>query len=532
MVLVLFLGQGRAFAQTQWPPTIHGEYDLSGAYHATGGAGDKTLIRKGAFLSNDLKLNIEDALSDDWNTTTDLHARQTPDPQIDKRKNVHLLGWTTEIYNPFLRFTGGDFYGDFSQYTLTQSLRGVQAAFKNEVQEVKIVAGYSQDADEGVNFRRYVFGGRSETLLAKEYGPAKDVRMGFNFVDSEDGHNTIQNDSGILDASNRVASVNSHVLLWDKTDIEGEMAQSWSDEDTSDGSATDRRNGTALRLNSNTKFSKKAKARLGYEWVTAGFNSLSGSSVPDRINVTSRFDYKFDRIWSMDAGYRLNFDRLDSSALPVRTTTQTPRVALNWNPESEDWLLQDYESRFFWEQRRRTSSEESNTGQIDYLSNDYGFENDFRVQDVRFDSGWTIRTENDDLDKTNNILSNIGYLGMSMRKKFLGCVATPSLRYQMDYEALTEQEGRDLVNTVTAGLILDITDALRFEQNYSLETASHLLEDSDTCHFNAHLGLSYKIPAKEDVTLRLRYDHTGFAHPSALESFSEENFNADLLWRF
>ena len=34
-------------------PEFHGEYSLLGALHRTGGSGDKTLLRRGEFLTND-----------------------------------------------------------------------------------------------------------------------------------------------------------------------------------------------------------------------------------------------------------------------------------------------------------------------------------------------------------------------------------------------------------------------------------------------------------------------------------------------
>src|SRR3989338_6852761 len=150
-----------------------------------------------------------------------------------KLKDAHLLGYTSEIYNPFLRFTFGDFFGDLSQYTLSQSLDGVQMTAKNDVTEIKVLAGFSQKADESRHFMRYVSGGRLETLLVKSYGFAKDWKLGFNFSDVEDDFGSIRNKRGIADVSNHVGSFNSQVLLWDKTDAEAELAKSWADEDTS-----------------------------------------------------------------------------------------------------------------------------------------------------------------------------------------------------------------------------------------------------------------------------------------------------------
>ncbi len=93
--------------------TIHGEYSLLGAIHRTGGSGDRTLLRRGEFLTNELTLNYEQPLPAEWMATADVHVRNTNDEQLDPYDGAHVLGWTTELYNPYLRFTGGNFYADY-----------------------------------------------------------------------------------------------------------------------------------------------------------------------------------------------------------------------------------------------------------------------------------------------------------------------------------------------------------------------------------------------------------------------------------
>ncbi len=515
----------------QYVPVVHGEYSILGARHWVGGSGDKSLLRPGAFLSNELRLRFEDPLPDNWNFTADLHARQTPDPQIDKHKDVRLLGWTAELYNTTVHFTGGDFFGDMTQYTMQQAVTGAQAVYKTDTLELKGLGGYSQRDDDGKSFLRYVYGGRSEAKLIKESGVFKDWVLGVNFSGSEDDHSTIDTTGGVADASNRVGSVNSRVALWGNTDLDAELAKSWLDPDTSIGSNVDRKTGTALRLNSDTRFSKKARARLGYEWVSADFGTLSGSAVPDRVNMTSRFDYKFNREWNSEAGYRVFFDKLDKSTLNKRTITMSPRAAVNWQPQSDDWLLKDYYSRLYWEARRRTSDDDP-SGQTDFLSNETGIENEFRVEKVNFNTGWSIRSEDDDHIKENTILTNTGYFGMRIRERILNADFVPSLRYQFDYDYLPKLEGRDLSQSVIAGLNIDLQNGLRLEQRYSIETGSRLAPDADTIRFNVYLGMDYKIPVKEDLTLKLNYQMVDLRHDLDTERFSENNLQAQLLWKF
>lgn len=530
--LLIFLGLDIENICYADEPTLHGEYSLSGALHRTGGSGDKTLLRRGNFLTNELKLESHIPLpGGDWNLDSNIDMRKTPDPQIDKRKDVNMLGWTTELYNPFVRFTGGDFYGDFSQYTLSQSLKGVQVAAKTDTFELKGVAGYSQKQDEGSHFLRYVFGGRSETQVFQEWGIAKDLRAGVNFSDVEDDHSSIENKTGVPDASNRVGSVNNHVMLWDKTEIDSEAAKSWADDDTSPGNVVDRKKGTAVRVNSLTRFSKMSKAKLNYEWVTSQFETLNGSAVPDRVNFNGRWDYKFNQEWGSDYSYRLMYDKLNKSTLNKRTMTQTPKIGLSWDPKAEDWLLKDYSQRVYWEMRNRTSDSDP-SGKIDFQSNEYSIENDFAVENVNFDSGYTFRSEDDDQDKSNVNFDHSGYFGMKMREKYQNATATPSLRYQFDYQALPKQEGHDLTQTLTAGLRLDMDNGLSFEQRYSASGAARLADDADSTRFNVYLGLDYKLPRKEDMTLKVSYELIALSHQVSTSRFSENNLQVQLLWKF
>ena len=512
--------------------SLHGEYSVMGALHRTGGAGDRTLLHRGEFTTQELELDLEQPLPAEWSLTANAHGRITDDEQIDNYDGVHVLGWTTELYNPFLHFTGGNFFADYSQYTAQQSLTGVQAALTTDRVESKGAFGYSQRDIEGVQYRRYVTAARSEVLITSRSGPLSDFRVGGNFSDVEDGEHTIENKTGVLDASNRVGSVNAHLLLWDISDFAAELAKSWNDDDTTPGSTVDRNDGTALRVNNITKFSKKDKLRLGYEWVTPDFNTLAGSATPDRVNFTSRYDHRWNTEWSANAGYRVFCDKLDKSSLAKRTVTQSPRTELNWEPDSTNWLLKDNTWRIFWEERSRISQDDPVSGQTDFKTNDTGFENEFRVDKVHFSDGWSLSIEDDDQNKINDRVTNSAYFGMRMHDKLLGINATPSLKYQMDYADIPKSEGRDLTQTVSQALRLDISDALKFDERLSLSNASRLAPDADAFKCNAYLGIDYKLPVPQDLTFRANYEFTGFAHEASTQRFAEHNFETKLILKF
>ncbi len=510
--------------------SIHGENSFAAEMHGTGGSGDKTLLRRGGFLTDGLKLKIDQALPGGWASHTDLHARKTQDPQIDRRRDVHLLGLTTELYNPKAKLTFGDFFGDFSQYTLGQSLEGFQAAYKTGRIEAKGVVGISQHADETRQFRRTVYGGRSEALLFEKYKMLKDARFGFNLAGSEDDKGSIENKNNVAAASNRVGSLNSHIEFFGKSTFDSEVARSWTDEDTRSDLVTIR-TGTALRVNNQTQWTKKAKTKLLYEWVMPDFNTLTGSAVPDRVSFTSRANYKLNSFWAADSGYRVQYNKLAKSAAAKKTQLHVPNASISWTPASEDWLLKDFFSRLFWEQRRRFSDDDS-SGQIDFVSNEVGLEDEFKVKKYNLSSGWTIRDETDDFQKANNRLTNDAYLGVRTYRSFWGMDAVPSARWLLNYDGHHKEGGRDLRHTAIAGLDLDFKHGLKLEQKYSLGANRRHQEDSDSLKFDAFVGLEYQIPHFKGTTLKVSYTTTDYAHHMSTQSFSEHNLRAELLCKF
>lgn len=510
---------------------LHGEYSLLGALHRTGGAGDKALLKRGEFFTHQLKLDSSVLLNDDWHFDTTVNARQTNDPQIELRNSVHLLGWTSELYNRETRATFGDFYGDFSRYVLARSLKGVQLQYKNETTELKGVAGYSQRQNDA-HFMRYVAGGRAETLVLKEYGALQNVRVGTNFTAVEDDHASLTGSpTGVADASNRAGSVNYSGILFKNTELTGEIAKTWIDEDTSENTNVDRKTGTAVRANSATKFSKMTKARLGYEWVSADFNSLAGSAVPDRVTLNGRLDHKITNELASEASYRVSHNKLEKSILNDQTMTQTPHLALSWTPDSEKWLLRDYALRLFWDMRDR-SSDGDGSQQVDFTSNDYGLENEFKVRKVSFVDGWTYRTEDDDMNKENMLVNNTAYFGMRMREKFGEMTAVPSVRYQVEHTDSVKLDISDFTQTVTVGLILEPSNKLKFEQRLSAGFAERSTEDADSVKLNSYTSLDYKLPTSQDLTFRISYEHLDFNHSRSVQTYSEDNLQTQLMWVF
>ena len=501
-------------------PSIHGEYSLLGAAHFIGGEAEKSALQKGQFLTNELKLKIDQSFKNGWTSASNLHIRKTPDPQIDVRRDVRLLGYTVELYNPTFHITGGELFADFSQYTMNQALEGVQMTAQTESTELKLVTGSHERDEAGNHVKNWVMGGRSQILLLKEFGFAKDWKVGFNF--------------SVEKSSNLVCSINNHLLLWDRTALEGEFAKSWIDIDKNSFLADggwNQKSGSAVRLNTITQFSKKAKMKLDYEWVSANFTTLNGSAVPDKVNVKSYLNYKWSKRWSSETGYRISYDKLSQSLLTKRTFTHVPGIAFYWTPMSESWLLSDFFSKMYWEMRRRIS-EDNPSSQIDFLSNEYGVENSFKIKRIGFNSGAGVRTEKDSVQRNNDRVITNGFIGLHLQKNLLNATLAPTLRWQFSYEDKPNEGGRDFVEMVFLGLDLDISNSFRFEQRYSMETASRAARDSDTVRLGAYIGLDYNLWGKDDYLFKFNYERANYAHPSNSEHFSEDNFQAQFLLKF
>jgi hypothetical protein len=532
IAMLLFMTNLKKSFADERHPSMHGEYSIDLAYHTLSGNGSKALLHRGLFLTNEVNLKLNEPFGNGWNFFTHMDVRKTADPQIDKRKDVHILGVTSEIYNPTLHFTLGDFYGDFSQYTLAQALEGLQIYVKTERIQTKVVTGISQKGDEGRQFMRIVYGGNIETLLIKDSESVKDFKLGVNFLSNNDDGHSIKNKTNVKEVANRVGSINAHILLWDKVDLNGEVAHSWTDEDTSPGSQVDPKVGNALRLNSKIRFSKKAKLKLGYEWVVATFDSLNGSAVPDRANLNSQFDYKLSEACGWEAGYRIWHDKLSKSTLSKRTVTQAPRLLLKWTAAPERGvLLKDFSSRMYWEMRRRVSQDDP-AGQTDFSSNDFGLESDFKLNKIKWNAGWNLHIEDDDLNKVNNRFSNSGWLGWRRAGHILGIETVSSVRGNFNYIDIPKEDGHDFIYGISWGFDSDISPPLRLEQRYSVERAHLLAAESNSTKFRSYLGLEYRLPGADDRRIKASYEYTNFAHSQEDECFAEHNLQVKLLWTF
>ena len=109
------------------------------------------------------------------------------------------------------------------------------------------------------------------------------------------------------------------------------------------------------------------------------FDTIAGSAVTDRVSFTGRANYRWNTAWAGDSGYRVQYNKLDKSETDKRTVLHVPTAALSWTPESSGWMLRDFFSRLFWEQRRRFS-EDDPSGQGDFISNEIGIEDEFKIR--------------------------------------------------------------------------------------------------------------------------------------------------------
>ena len=512
--------------------SIKGEYSIEEAHHAVGGSGSKSLLLRGAFTTQEGKLAVTQPLRDHWSWVTNLRARRTTDVQIDKRHDVHLLGLTSEVYNRIFHATAGDFYGDFSQYSLAQALQGAQLELQTNSLVLKAVSGFSQFEDEGRQFMRLNTGGYGEWTVIHETPAVRDFKVGVGVVNVNDVGSSLDNASNVAEVSGQVTSVKTRAMLWNRVDLEAEAARSWSDEDVTPGTSVPRKNGTAMRLNATAKVTEKSKLRLAYDWAGARFRSFSGSANPDRLNVTSRLDYKWNSLWSATFNNRVSSDKLDKSTLNKRTITISPQASLTWTPLTDSWrVLRDLTSRLYWDARRRLSQED-NSGQTDFVSHEVGWENDFSTQKLKWTTGWSIRREDDDLSKANDRLVNSGWLGWRYPTELFRFKTTPWARWQFNYENRPKEGGRDLTHTVSFGADTNFSEGLKFQQRYTVSIADRMAAQSDTTKWNAYLSLEYRLPTRPDLNLSASYEYTNFDHPIKTEKYSEHNTRVRMLWKF
>ncbi len=308
-------------ADEEFTRRVSNELELNYNNVSGAGAAQSTLTEKFNLIENiQLNQGVDSEKRSYW---LNMGGRGTDDRTVDLRP-LSLTNLQLKMGSGAGRWTLGDTFEYFSQYTLSSSLKGLAYSFDNGSDRVPAFTliygvGYPRwDSFYGPSqvksIRRQAYGVRA----AQRLGDAWTVGLQLLQVD----------DSKRVNPTDPLYEGPVYGFDWQYKPFEGlmiagESAFSNADESPGAGTAAISRNGSAHRLIFDGQ-GDNIRLNLEYERVTPGFVTLLGSATSDRERVRARWRQRNGRNTTMNLGFIWFRDNLSD---------QKAFSTAHWRPE-------------------------------------------------------------------------------------------------------------------------------------------------------------------------------------------------------
>lgn len=274
------------------------------AYNRGGQSRNKSFYRPGGNFRQEIDLKIENKGLKNVNLEGFISARTTDDKYVDSEQvSLERLYLNLEEKDKKYSIRTGDYFSYFSNYSLSQTLKGLKGNYKmeNSFGDLNLVSVWGTNKHrwndfwreiEGESYTRYVSGLRLEQIL-----DSRKAKLGFNFVDSRDkpkSTSRIRNPS-VNPITNSIFSSDFEIRSAERFWLKSELAHAVTDTNTAAGSSVKTKSDQAYKVDTILKLAKgeplKVTLYSGYERAGQNFSSLSGILKTDRQEYYSRLNF-------------------------------------------------------------------------------------------------------------------------------------------------------------------------------------------------------------------------------------------------
>ncbi len=351
------------------------------AWNEVGGNETKSFLKTGVSQNTEINLNAYERLWQDYNFEGQMFLRRTDDRRIERRKDLRVKQLTARIANADNLLTFGDFYGDFSNFTLGNSLEGFYLETKiSEDAKFKGVAARSQSPDnDQLTFWRHVFGGKTDVNLFKNSAIFSLFRLGIQAVtnqDDEGSSESIGQSPAIIDRNNTVVSVDGEIALKKYFSVLYEIARSADVADETAEPKPGYEYGTALRVNPILRVGATTVKYL-YYFVDPSFRTDAGSAATDKIQHQLSLDHQITPRARLSLIENYYWDDLPGSSKTARTTYNEKYMSIYLRPCADN---PDLSIRGYTNLQERYSNDAGNTLEATTITPGIAVNNSFDQQ--------------------------------------------------------------------------------------------------------------------------------------------------------
>lgn len=501
-------------------------------YNRGGQSRNKSFYPPGGNGRQEIDVRVEDKSSKNFNVEGFISGRATDDRYIDQDQ-LSLEGLYLNIEEKEKRYglNLGDFYSYFSNYTLSQSLKGAKGFYKiqNDLGDFNLTSLFGTNKSrwnafwrglDGETYTRYIGGARLEQLLYD-----KNVKLGFNFVDNRDDRGGTSTTANPI--TNDVVSSDLELKL-DRFSMKAEVAEAFTDLNTSPNTSVKTKSDEAYKVDTSLKLSKleylKSTLYSGYERAGQNFSSLSGILKTDREEYYTRLNCDTYDYLSWHTGLRHSRNNLKDGL--VRTTKYTAEeVGFRLRPLS---TKREFEIALDLDRRLRASSDTTIKEQSDnahlVLRDKFG--------GLSLWGGWLVSKHDDENTITNGRFSHLFDLGSRLNLDYRKFNISPHLYLQFETR---KQDTTGLDNTfkhLNAGVSLYSAQFFRMDLNYVVSDTNDDILLQNLTRQRVELQTQCFLDRGKTRDINLAYTLDSLQNKNSARDYSESLVRLEFRQRF
>lgn len=463
------------------------------------GAQERSFLKRGTSFVEELDLGFTHQFENDMRFEAALGARLTDDETVD-RERASLQRFYLKLSGITFEATVGDAMANFSQYTLTQNIRGLSAWKDFSILEgtrVSVVAGLIKARWEelwkdiqGETYTKYVEGVRLEQRITDKFS------LSLNAVTLKDDTGSLP-DSKPGETATAVSPIENHVGSLEFSfrpsrdfRLDGEAATSWLDANLKDSEAV-KKSDQAYRLD--TRF-RVGSVRVGggYNRIEPDYYSAGAMTTADLEEYYAKAEIDVAQPLLIGAAYRNSWDNVKNQK-EFRTKAAKP----------EAFFLLTAIPGVSLEGRYKEIQTTASDGKEDKTTKTASGNLSWQLGPARLSLSYEDRKKEDAIDPTRE---GNGYLATSRLDLQLGgekLSFTPHVGYDREQDKTATVKSTQ--QTTYGGLILEVPSMIALELAYRRWDTDTTELGLDTIRSEAKAEIRYSLFGNPSRTLALAY---------------------------
>lgn len=505
------------------------------SYNLGGQNRKKSFYHSGKNAAQEIDLRINSSALKNVNLEGFISARATDDKYLDQEQlSLEGLSLKAEDKEKNYALSLGDFYSYFSNYSLSQSLKGARYTrrLENGLGELNVTGLYGTNkhrwnsfwrAIDGESYTRNISGVRLEQVLNK--GKAK---VGFNFVDNRDDRKGTTR-TGVNPITNSVFSTDIDLNIAERFLAKAEIAEAFTDNNTSAGSSVKTKSDEAYKIDTVLKIfrSKNFISSLssGFERAGQNFSSLSGILKTDRQEYYTRLINDIYDYFSWRLGFIRSHNNLKDG---LSRTTKYQRKELGFT-------LRPFEARRSLEialdldRRDRVSTdttikEQSDTAHLVLRD---------KFNRLNIWGGWQVSKHDDEAVLSRGRSSNIFDLGARYNANYRNFDIQPRLSLQFENRKQDTMTRFDnIVKGLNVGLQVYSPQRLNLNFNYAVTDVNDDILLQNRLRQRLELDVLYFLDPQKTRDIGISYGLNSLENKNSGRDYSESILKVEFRQRF